>query len=82
MNLPNFGPWIAVAVAIPSAVCLLIALVSLRGAPTEQRPAILYALADVARALLFRGGGSATPPEPEGQDVEVEAERENSAPRP
>lgn len=56
---------LAMTVAVPSVVCLLIALISLWGTPTDQRPAIIYALADFARALLFRGGRSPTRSESE-----------------
>jgi hypothetical protein len=50
MEISSIGPWIAVAVAIPALVMLVVAIIALRGTTPTERPAILRALADLFRA--------------------------------
>jgi hypothetical protein len=54
MNVLALGPWLLGALAVPALVCAFVAALALRGTRPEQRPDILRALADLARALLSR----------------------------
>jgi hypothetical protein len=54
MISPDLGPWIFAAVALPTLVSAVVAVIALRGAPAERRAEILRALAVLALALLAR----------------------------
>ena len=64
MDFSALGPWVMSMLAAPALVVTLVALVALRGTRPEQRPSILHALADLARALQFRSGYSRVPTMP------------------
>lgn len=61
MDFTTIGPWLLGVFAVPAVVAGIVAALALRGTRPEQRPGILHALADFARALLFRGGRAPAP---------------------
>lgn len=76
LELSTLGPWLVVSFTVPAIIVGVVTVFALLGTRPHERPLILHAAADFARALLLRSRrspttGQATNQHEPGREVEA-----------